>query len=219
MSTAWTFTRWSVWASYSARSSSWRSSTASGAQSEPIDCFARHGFGERLFIKRHVSFLSPGDRRCLKAKRLGARRVLLFALLNRRGSSSCGPAVNDPLRQSDGLSMSAGLFDVRRLHEEFGSAYSTLDLLSKGGLPRRTVCHDRRALSRNGPPQSKVSSARDVGQCKHDGARSNFAPSQQDEKRAFLPQEVAKWIDERSRFAFPLAFLAANAIYWSLIWA
>ncbi|KAK7869518.1 hypothetical protein R5R35_002293 [Gryllus longicercus] len=32
------------------------------------------------------------------------------------------------------------------------------------------------------------------------------------------PQEIAQWIDTRSRFCFPLAFLVFNALYWSFIW-
>ncbi|CAB3369314.1 Hypothetical predicted protein [Cloeon dipterum] len=32
------------------------------------------------------------------------------------------------------------------------------------------------------------------------------------------PQEVAKWIDQRSRLWFPIAFLLFNALYWGFVW-
>ena len=35
---------------------------------------------------------------------------------------------------------------------------------------------------------------------------------------AMSPQEIAKWIDRRSRIAFPTSFLIINVLYWSFIW-
>lgn len=32
------------------------------------------------------------------------------------------------------------------------------------------------------------------------------------------PQEIAQWIDKRSRILFPVAFLVFNILYWSFIW-
>ncbi|XP_022189190.1 pH-sensitive chloride channel 2 isoform X2 [Nilaparvata lugens] len=32
------------------------------------------------------------------------------------------------------------------------------------------------------------------------------------------PQEIAQWIDRRSRFAFPLSFLLFNLFYWTFVW-
>ncbi|XP_011503743.1 PREDICTED: glycine receptor subunit alpha-2-like [Ceratosolen solmsi marchali] len=32
------------------------------------------------------------------------------------------------------------------------------------------------------------------------------------------PQEIAQWIDKRSRIVFPVAFLIFNILYWSFIW-
>lgn len=32
------------------------------------------------------------------------------------------------------------------------------------------------------------------------------------------PQEIAQWIDKRSRIVFPAAFLIFNILYWSFIW-
>ncbi|XP_066588921.1 pH-sensitive chloride channel 2 [Prorops nasuta] len=32
------------------------------------------------------------------------------------------------------------------------------------------------------------------------------------------PQEIAQWIDRRSRIVFPVAFLIFNVLYWSFIW-
>ena len=32
------------------------------------------------------------------------------------------------------------------------------------------------------------------------------------------PQEIAMWIDRRSRFLFPLLFLAFNALYWTFVY-
>lgn len=32
------------------------------------------------------------------------------------------------------------------------------------------------------------------------------------------PQEIAQWIDKRSRIVFPVAFLIFNVLYWSFIW-
>ena len=32
------------------------------------------------------------------------------------------------------------------------------------------------------------------------------------------PQEIAQWIDRRSRIVFPAAFLIFNILYWSFIW-
>lgn len=32
------------------------------------------------------------------------------------------------------------------------------------------------------------------------------------------PQEVAKWIDQRSRLWFPISFLLFNALYWGFVW-
>lgn len=33
------------------------------------------------------------------------------------------------------------------------------------------------------------------------------------------PQEVAKWIDKRSRIVFPCAFIIFNILYWSFVYA
>ena len=38
------------------------------------------------------------------------------------------------------------------------------------------------------------------------------------EKPSMTPQEIAKWIDRRSRVAFPTMFAVANLFYWSFIW-
>lgn len=32
------------------------------------------------------------------------------------------------------------------------------------------------------------------------------------------PQEIAQWIDRRSRIVFPVAFIIFNILYWSFIW-
>lgn len=32
------------------------------------------------------------------------------------------------------------------------------------------------------------------------------------------PQEMAKWLDRRSRIFFPVTFLTINALYWAFIW-
>lgn len=32
------------------------------------------------------------------------------------------------------------------------------------------------------------------------------------------PQEIANWIDRRSRLVFPLAFIAFNCFYWTFVW-
>lgn len=32
------------------------------------------------------------------------------------------------------------------------------------------------------------------------------------------PQEIAQWIDRRSRLFFPLAFLVFNCLYWTFVW-
>lgn len=32
------------------------------------------------------------------------------------------------------------------------------------------------------------------------------------------PQEIAQWIDKRSRIVFPVSFLIFNLLYWSFIW-
>lgn len=32
------------------------------------------------------------------------------------------------------------------------------------------------------------------------------------------PQEIAQWIDRRSRIVFPVAFIIFNIFYWSFIW-
>ncbi|XP_076246745.1 pH-sensitive chloride channel 2 isoform X2 [Calliopsis andreniformis] len=32
------------------------------------------------------------------------------------------------------------------------------------------------------------------------------------------PQEIAQWIDKRSRIVFPIAFIIFNILYWSFIW-
>ncbi|CAD6201459.1 GSCOCG00000259001-RA-CDS, partial [Cotesia congregata] len=32
------------------------------------------------------------------------------------------------------------------------------------------------------------------------------------------PQQIAQWIDRRSRIVFPAAFLIFNILYWSFIW-
>lgn len=37
------------------------------------------------------------------------------------------------------------------------------------------------------------------------------------EKACMTPQEIAKWIDRRSRVAFPTMFAVANLFYWSFI--
>jgi hypothetical protein len=31
------------------------------------------------------------------------------------------------------------------------------------------------------------------------------------------PQQIAKWIDKRSRVLFPVAFLVFNIVYWGFI--
>ena len=32
------------------------------------------------------------------------------------------------------------------------------------------------------------------------------------------PQEIAQWIDRRSRIVFPALFIIFNILYWSFIW-
>lgn len=32
------------------------------------------------------------------------------------------------------------------------------------------------------------------------------------------PQEIAQWIDRRSRIAFPVAFLVFNCLYWFYVY-
>lgn len=32
------------------------------------------------------------------------------------------------------------------------------------------------------------------------------------------PQEIAQWIDKRSRIVFPVSFIVFNILYWSFIW-
>lgn len=32
------------------------------------------------------------------------------------------------------------------------------------------------------------------------------------------PQEIAQWIDKRSRIVFPISFIIFNILYWSFIW-
>ncbi|KAG5335099.1 GBRB1 protein, partial [Acromyrmex charruanus] len=32
------------------------------------------------------------------------------------------------------------------------------------------------------------------------------------------PQQIAQWIDKRSRIVFPIAFIIFNILYWSFIW-
>lgn len=32
------------------------------------------------------------------------------------------------------------------------------------------------------------------------------------------PQEIAHWIDRRSRILFPLAFIIFNCFYWTFVW-
>ena len=39
-----------------------------------------------------------------------------------------------------------------------------------------------------------------------------------DENVGASPQEMAKWLDRRSRIFFPITFLTINALYWAFIW-
>lgn len=32
------------------------------------------------------------------------------------------------------------------------------------------------------------------------------------------PQQIAQWIDRRSRVLFPVAFLLFNVLYWGFVW-
>ncbi|XP_075222865.1 secretory chloride channel [Lycorma delicatula] len=54
----------------------------------------------------------------------------------------------------------------------------------------------------------------------NNNANNNSNVNSQQSKGFFTmtPQEIAQWIDRRSRVAFPLSFLIFNLFYWTFVW-
>ena len=44
------------------------------------------------------------------------------------------------------------------------------------------------------------------------------ATAKKPDDASMTPQDIAKWLDRRSRMAFPITFIFANVLYWSFVW-
>lgn len=50
------------------------------------------------------------------------------------------------------------------------------------------------------------------------GACNHHSHHQHNTWTTMTPQEIAQWIDKRSRLVFPCAFLVFNAFYWGFVY-
>lgn len=112
---------------------------------------------------------------------------------------------------------------LESIRDPFSSTYTLNSTLAAGSVPGLSPdCHD---IVVPIPPQcasGKGYKANNMAQCEqglsapgHAGHAGHAAPHG---FTTMTPQEIAQWIDRRSRVVFPLSFVVFNVLYWGFVW-
>ncbi|XP_034250681.1 glycine receptor subunit alpha-4-like isoform X2 [Thrips palmi] len=139
---------------------------------------------------------------------------------------SCPDMVEEGRKPSDGNLFSQtntlSVGSLESMRDPFSSTYTLNSTLAAGSVPGLSSdCHDivvpipAQCAAGKAGKGSKGYKANNMAQCEQGLSAPGHAAHG---FTTMTPQEIAQWIDRRSRVVFPLSFVVFNVLYWGFVW-